>query len=412
MKKVISVFVCLFLTACGTFTVKLEVVPPGVETAPVLPTVALAPVPSATSAAPAPTVPATATATESAVAPLQLTAIQMHDALNGWGVEAEGRILKTSDGGGLWRNVTPFQGRFDSHSLLAFNAETAWVVPAQLEVRNLIWRTQDGGRTWEGSQPLALGASQYRPLSLQFPDARHGWLLVLAEADDQTRSVLLFKSEDGGENWVQVSQLAEPRLQSYLPTTMTSMTFLDGQTGWIGGWWGQETPNQWVILKTSDGGANWALEALRLPAYEALQCNGSSLAELAPGSMAVDLTCTLPSDPKYLYHRAHYLSTEIGSEWHSWVLPGQLLSVSFLNARQGWMMVPSANPHLNQVLATRDGGGSWDQVSLVAWKQAQFEFVSAKIGWAIVGNGFETALVRTENGGQVWIQVRPALINP
>ena len=63
-------------------------------------------------------------------------------------------------------------------------------------------------------------------------------------------------------------------------------------------------------------------------------------------------------------------------------------------------------------MSTQDGGGSWRQVSVVAWKQAQFDFVDAKSGWAIVGNGFATALVRTENGGQVWIQVRPALVKP
>ena len=62
----------------------------------------------------------------------------------------------------------------------------------------------------------------------------------------------------------------------------------------------------------------------------------------------------------------------------TWVLPGQLLSVYFLNARQGWMMVTSDNPELNQVLYTQDGGGTWNKVSEVAWKQAQFEFVNER----------------------------------
>lgn len=352
------------------------------------------------------------TATEPTAEPVTLTAIQMSDTLNGWAVETGGRIIRTRDGGGLWQDVTPFQRSFGSRSLFAFNSETAWVAPAQLEVNNIIWRTQDGGNTWEGSQPILLGEGKYSPLGLQFPDARHGWLLLLSETDSQERSVLLFKSTDGGKNWLPVSNLLDDVSQSYLPTTTTTMAFFDGQTGWLGGWWGGADPQQWSILKTSNGGASWGLETLRLPAQKNLQCNGGSLSEMTAGSMAVELTCTLPNDPKYLYHRAHYLSTNGDPAWRSWAIPGKLSSVYFLNARQGWMMVTSDNPQMNDVLYTRDGGNSWSKVSQVSWKQAQFEFVNDKIGWAIVGNGFSTALVRTENGGQVWIQVRPAITKP
>lgn len=412
MKKTILALLCLFLTGCGTFTVKVEISPQATETVQLLATVTSEP--TVTRQLPTATVlvEPSPTATEPSAEPITLTAIQMSDTLNGWGVETGGRIIKTSDGGGLWKDVTPFQGNFSSRGLFAFNNETVWAVPSQLEINNIVWRTQDGGKTWEGSQPVALGTGKYSPLSLQFPDARHGWLLVLAEADQQDRSILLFQSSDGGESWTPVSSLYDKASQSYLPATMTTMAFFDGQTGWLGGWWGEEDPTQWSILKTSDGGATWGKEALRLPAQKGIQCNGHSLDEMAPGSMAVELTCSLPNDPKYLYHRVHYLSTTGDSAWRSWVLPGQLLSVHFLNARQGWMMVTSDNPQLNHILYTRDGGESWNQYSEVAWKQAQFEFVNDKTGWAIVGNGFASALVRTENGGQVWIQVRPALTKP
>lgn len=416
MRKTIVALLCLLLSGCGTFTVKVEILPQATETAQLVATATS--IPTATAQTTAATATATATiepsptATELAAEPITLTAIQMSDTLNGWGVETGGRIIRTRDGGGLWRDVTPFQRSFGSRSLFAFNSETAWVVPAQLDVNNIIWRTQDGGNTWEGSQPILLGDARYSPLSVQFPDARHGWLLLLSETDNQERHVLLFKSSDGGKNWLPVSKLQDDVLQSYLPTTMTTMAFFDGQTGWLGGWWGGADPKQWSMLTTSNGGTSWGVETLRLPAQKNLQCNGGSLSEMTAGSMAVELTCTLPNDPKYLYHRAHYLSTNGDPAWRSWVLSGKLASVYFLNARQGWMMVASDNPQLNDVLYTRDGGNSWNKVSQVSWKQAQFEFVNDKIGWAIVGNGFSTALVRTENGGQVWIQVRPAITKP
>ena len=416
LEKLIFVLLGLSLAGCGTFAVKVEVLPPAVTAT--QPPVALAspqPPPTQTLTQPEPTatLPAAATPTEGVptAEPITLTALQMEDAQHGWGIESAGRVVKTTDGGGLWWDVTPLQGKFERHSLFALNPQTAWVAPAQLDLRKIVWRTQDGGQTWEPSQPLSLGSDKYSPLSLQFPDARHGWLLVLAEQENQNRQVLLFRSENGGVDWAPV-ELNQGALQSYLPPTMTNMAFFDGQTGWLGGWWGKDDPARWLTVTTSNGGAQWGTEPLQLPVQKGTQCDGHSIPEMAPGSLAVEMTCTIAKDPKYLFHRAFYLSTSGEPAWHSWVIPGDLLGVSFLNAKQGWMLVSTDQPQLNQVMSTQDGGGSWRQVSVVAWKQAQFDFVDAKTGWAIVGNGFATALVRTENGGQVWVQVRPALVKP
>lgn len=411
---------CLGLAGCGTFVVKVEILPVQTETTQALAT---------TTAAAAPTLSATATPLQStatalasptpeptptlAVAePITMSALQMFDERRGWAVESVGRIIKTGDGGGLWQNVTPAQALFESRSLYALNTETAWAVPAQLEADNVVWRTQDGGNSWAASQPIPLGAGTYRPLGIQFPDARNGWLLILDESEEQNRQVLLYKSVDGGEAWQPVKDINDGKFQAYLPPTVTTMAFLDGQTGWLGGWWGKDNPSQWLVLQTGSGGARWGTEALRLPAQPTLQCNGNAIAGMPAGSMAVELTCTLPKDPKYMYHRLFYLSTNGEAAWRSWVVTGKVLDVHFLNAKQGWMLVTSDSPQVNHVLYTKDGGGTWDKVSDVAWKQAQFAFVNDKTGWAIVGNGFATALVRTENGGKVWIQVRPALLNP
>ena len=245
MKKVIFAILCLFLAGCGTFAVRVEILPPMTALPPTA-TATLLPdsTPTPTPAPLTPTATALAAPTPTASpAPkdqsLTLTAIQMQDGRRGWGVEASGRILKTSDGGGLWKDVSPTRATFDRHSLFAFNNETAWVVPAQLDQSNLVWRTQDGGLTWEASQPIQLGTSKYSPLSLQFPDARHGWLLLLAQNGEQGNHALLYKSGDGGASWEPVSALNENVAQSYLPDARTSMTFFDGQTGWIGGWWWQ-----------------------------------------------------------------------------------------------------------------------------------------------------------------------------
>jgi photosystem II stability/assembly factor-like uncharacterized protein len=131
---------------------------------------------------------------------------------------------------------------------------------------------------------------------------------------------------------------------------------------------------------------------------------------MAPGAMAVDATCTSARDPKYLFHHVYYLSTSIPPVgWDSWKITGQFLSGFFLNPSQGWMLLTSATVGTNKIQSTQDGGNNWTTVSYVAWKQAQFDFVSAREGWAVVGDGFATALVHTTNGGKLWVQMRPVV---
>ncbi len=418
MKRFVLVILCLFLTGCGVFDIRVEISPkmtPTQQSTP-LPAVSLEPGASATPtlAGPTVTVFVEPTPTDNALQPgqsIQLAAVQMSDTSRGWGVESSGHIVRTVDGGWTWKDMTPFQGSFERHSLFALNDQAVWVVPARPDVSNVVWRTRDGGVTWEASQAIPLGDGAYTPLGLQFPDARHGWLLLLGENGAQGSHVLLYRSSDSGMSWGPVNKLNESVQQSYLPDTSTTMAFFDGQSGWLGGWWGQDAPNQWLILKTVDGGANWGTDQLPLPDLNALTCDGHPIANTPSGSMAVDMTCTHSKDERYFYHHIFYLSTRIAPAWRSWKISGDFISADFLNASQGWMMVTTDTSSLNSILYTKDGGKNWTEINQVAWRQAQFDFVNVKDGWALVSNGFETALVRTENGGKVWIQVRP-VANP
>lgn len=409
MKKITLAVICLFLAACGTFDIQVQIVPRVTRTplVTVTPT-ALAVVPPTGT----PTASPEPTATPDPFrpgGPLTIVSIQMSDSNSGWGVESSGHIVKTSDAGWTWANVNPFDGFFDAHSLFALNNETAWAIPARPQAATVVWHTQDGGTTWEASEPLGLSDGNYSLLGLQFPNARSGWLLLLSNSGAQGSHVLLYRSADGGDTWQPMNALLEGDAQSYLPDTNTSMVFFDGQTGWLGGWWGKDAPSQWMVMTTNNGGLKWSPEPIALPAGDDMSCDAQPALGLQPGAIAVEVTCTQARDQKYFYHRLFYLSTMSARAWRSWKLTGQFLSVDFLNPSQGWMMVSSDIPRLNDLQYTQDGGKNWVAINQVSWKEAHFDFVNGKEGWAIVGNGFETALVHTESGGKIWIQVRPVL---
>ena len=406
MKKLFFfVVLCLCLSACGTFNVNVKVLPTQV---PLLPTDVV----TATSVPIQPTatddVPtASPTRTEFVDQPFALANIQMRDTSNGWGVDTLGRIITTNNGAGLWQDVTPSEESFDRHSLFAFSDKLAWAVSSQFESSHQVWRTLDGGANWKASQPVPLGDGTYAPIRLQFPTVNDGWMLLLAENENDGSRLLLYASHDGGNAWEQVNTISSGQARSYLPVTSTDMAFLDGERGWLGGDWAN---GEWLMLKTGDGAASWGTDSFRLPTEQrGVTCNDNTVPETEPGSMAVEVICTKAKDAKYLYHHIYYLSKNTGDTWQSWALPGKFLSIDFANMHQGWMVVGTDDPLTNKLISTRDGGGTWKTLTKVTWQQAQLNFVTDKIGWALTWNGFTAQLFRTEDTGKTWITVRPLL---
>jgi photosystem II stability/assembly factor-like uncharacterized protein len=415
---------CLLLTGCGTFNIQVQVEPKATTPAQSVvstsvPTVKASLEPTSIST---PTQEQISTATSIAqITPayinlqpgqqVTLTTIQMINSSRGWGVEATGHLIRTDDGGTSWKNVTPFQASFDQHGLFVLNTDSVWAVPVHPNVNNVVWRTQDGGATWEASKALSLSEGTYKPLSLQFPDAQHGWLLLLVQDESMDNRVLLYKSDDSGENWAQVQSLDTSDMQYYLPDSNSSMVFFDGQTGWLGGWWSKTKPNEWLVLTTSDGGSTWTTQALPLPGQNNLNCGGHPIADMAPGSMAVEISCTQTNDPAFKYHRLFYLCRFGPHDWRSWKLTGTFIRVAFTEEDEGFMMIGPGKGSLNEIHRTLDNGKKWTRLTVVSWKDGQFSFLHNGVGLGIVSNGSEVALVRTEDGGLKWTQIKPIVAN-
>ena len=343
-------------------------------------------------------------AIQDVIAPI-LVSIQMSDTLRGWGIEQSGKVLRTLNGGSNWQDRTPQLGSFDQHSFFALNSEAAWAVTGT----GIIWRTQDGGQTWKSSQPIALSAEgKYQILGLQFPGVRNGWLAFLAQ--NASPNTLLFRTDDGGETWSRVTELEKPELASYLPDTKTSMTFFDGQSGWIGGWWGKDNPSRWSVLHTTNGGNSWDAEALpaipNLLAGQPVTCDGWAISDMPAGSMAVEVNCTQKSRK---FHQLYYLSNVTGPAWRIWNLSGAFIGADFLDNRKGWMMTSGAPGRLNEIYKTVDGGATWIKFNQASWETVQFDFVSDQVGWAIAGKGKTLALINSVDGGKIWQEIKPVI---
>jgi photosystem II stability/assembly factor-like uncharacterized protein len=183
--------------------------------------------------------------------PANIVRVNMLDASMGWAVghpanDPSEYLLRTSDGGQTWVDVSPPVDAGTPWAVTAFvlDEDHAWATfadPAAPPLANgapqVVWRTQDGGQTWTASQPLNLSEAEYAaPSDLLFVDTLRGWLLAHVGAGMNHDYVMLFVTSDGGQTW---ERIADPTSTSptNLPMscTKTGLGFLNPETGWVTG---------------------------------------------------------------------------------------------------------------------------------------------------------------------------------
>lgn len=112
-----------------------------------------------------------------------------------WASGRNGTVLRTRDGGRSWQKiVVPGAGALDFRDIEAFDAETAVLLAIGPGEASRVYRTADGGETWE----LALQNHDPRGFfdCMAF-DGQRGWLL----GDPVDGRFQLFASEDSGRSW-------------------------------------------------------------------------------------------------------------------------------------------------------------------------------------------------------------------
>ncbi len=361
--------------------------------------------------------------------PVTLTVVKLLDATHGWAIGygtgdiAYDHLLVTADGGQTWRDVSPPEARAAEpagRAAVAFfqNPQTAWATYFGRDIAPdraaRVWRTTDGGDTWQPSAPLDLSDVEFFATSdLHFVDADYGWLLTHVGAGMNHDYVVVFATQDSGQTWTRVVDPFDSRADNLQMSCLkTGLGFLSAQTGWVTGDCQAVAPGVF-LQRTDDGGRSWA--AVTLPAPEALPdaftrqdggCGSYHLVTFAPQTVLLAVTCLVYADSLTLYHFL-YTSTDGGDTWTAQPLPAR--DHAWLDAATGWTIDP-ADPNdpavLRGLYQTTDGGAHWTYINTVAWTAA-LNFVSPEEGWAVAQAGLELALVHTTTSGRSWALLAP-----
>jgi photosystem II stability/assembly factor-like uncharacterized protein len=432
----------MFLMACGTLQINI-IYPAATPQAVVNPATQPAPAKQQTLA---PVVPPTVLPTppQPAASPtflmplrldsgervsIQLT--RMFTADDGWAIghgqaSVMDHLLRTSDGGVTWIEVTPprilAQNSLVYHVAQAFFSDRthAWTLystqdPSALNASAIVWSTSDGGLSWTDGKAFDYGdlpQDQILPAHLGFSDLLHGWFMVHMGAGMSHDYVAIFTTEDGGIHWKRV---VDPTLNNLdMACTKTGIVFNTAENGWVTGNCGGVVAGVYVS-HTTDSGATWS--AVNLPAPLDLQelfaspeniCSAEQISFSAPQAGRFLVRCNLPSknSPRaWLYNTRDW-----GRTWTAYDLPEPYGNYVFTNGQNGWWL-GSANPDGSQgisLFSTTDSGLTWLSVLNPGWI-GPIDFIDAQTGWVVAKANGRTAFVTSTNGGKSWKEIRPVV---
>jgi photosystem II stability/assembly factor-like uncharacterized protein len=275
---------------------------------------------------------------------------------------AVGDTIYCSDDAGLTWVAQPVFSATPLGWIQYVSASTGWAVGASDGMClsppcNGVYRTVDGGTTWELRGHVTDGGMQIE--HIDFADGLAGWAVGPFG--------VIRATTDGGATWS--TQLSGTAAQ------LNAVKAVSASTAWAVGQGG-------MILKTDDGGAHWlgqlsgttqALNAIAaVDANRAWAVGGSSTPGVAPVVATMDggATWTPQSNPG----------------------DGLLLDVSFVSASTGWAVGSGG-----LVLGTTTGGTTWDQQRCATTQDLhRVRAVNASVGWIATSGD----LLGTVTGGR------------
>ncbi|WP_280888823.1 oxidoreductase [Streptomyces sp. LBL] len=177
-----------------------------------------------------------------------------------WVAGTQGTVLRTTDGGTSWRNISPpGAAELQFRDIEAFDARRAVVLAIGEGEASRVYRTEDGGKTWTESFRNTDAKAFYDCLT--FFDDRHG----LAMSDPVDGRFRILSTGDGGRTWKVLPGAGMPAAQ-------------DGEAGFAASgqclvssgprdvWLATGGAARARVLHSSDRGLTWTASVTPIPA--------------------------------------------------------------------------------------------------------------------------------------------------
>lgn len=331
--------------------------------------------------------------------PLPFRSLHMLTPTTGWGTSG-GRVFRTTDGGTLWKDVTPSAAPEVTEVAAFLTTTLAWVVGEPPSGPLTVFKTTDGGQTWQPGGSL----QNATPNQMIFITPQEGWILADLGAPLTYYSASIFRTMDGGTIWVKMSSADGTAQNSAIPYGAKSgLGVLDASTGWLTGSAAPEENVFWIYV-THDGGASWQPQKLPTPPgvnnaqfYLSPPRFFNAHDGILPVMLFLPATNASSLDI-YVTHTG-------GTKWQS-TTSIQANSSNFIDVAHGWVTDGST------LFATSDSGHHWTPLpaNSALCEVESLDFVSSSIGWAINAPASALALpslLKTTDGGQTWTVVKP-----
>jgi len=344
--------------------------------------------------------------------------IEMFDETSGWAVAHLGEppydhVLRTMDGGVSWDDVTPPEAFENLMSAIPFFAspDSAWVVYSDRVWEHdphplIVWRTQDGGRTWVPSDAeFPLSESDF-PEQIQFVGDQRGWLLI-TQPGMSVHGAFVATTDDGGSSWSRVGYPDEPGSEGDMGCTKTLMSFRDLAVGWIVG----DCAFGVYFKRTSDGGKTWSDELLAAPSGrigDFVVSKPRLWPDPAEGEIVTVVVSSFGGDTAEGWLM---VSLDGGNTWSTSEVPKPFGVEFFLDSSVGWFAGSDGYDYQgngeSSLYQTRDGGQTWSLLSILK-HVSQLDCVNERTCWALTGPWDARILMRTNDGGATWVDALPA----
>jgi photosystem II stability/assembly factor-like uncharacterized protein len=339
-------------------------------------------------------------------------------ACGGWGDNTAYLVIRTTNGGANWQNVSFGSTAYSCDDIYFCDSMNGWICGYDNTINSHIHHTADGGLNWiRQTVPADVG----QVAAIDFPTPTKGWATTSSIYTATSGAIL--HTTDAGTNWTiqgytsldynncidcqDTLRIAIASSQVLSPADARVVVSTNGGNSWssyqhlfrnytmgvqyVGtNIWTVSNASQ--IIKSTNQGTNWQWN-WNSSGWQAINWRDSTNGYLITGTdFGIDGYCLR--------------TTDAGNTWfYDSNTPGGA-QIQFISPTRGWILKEG---NAAGVYRTTNGGTNWvyNSIGTSAWIGCMF-FATQDSGWACGSNG---TLRFTSNGGASWSNQSPGTSN-